>query len=61
MLKMICLLVLLMAGAGVISTVEAVPREPEYSATISFPNGCLANGVLETRLKSPAVTRWVGG
>ena len=46
MLKIICSLVFLLVGVGVIATVEAAPRGPEYSAVISFPNGCLANGVL---------------
>jgi len=45
-LKLTCLLVLLVVGVGVIGKVEAAPRGPEYSAVISFPNGCLANGVL---------------
>ena len=39
-------LVLLIVGIGIAGTVTAAPPGPEYSATISFPNGCLANGVL---------------
>ena len=39
-------MVLLIVGVGIIGAVEAAPRDPEYSATLSFPNGCAVNGVL---------------
>lgn len=44
--KMILAITVFGLGWGLISDIEAAPREPEYTVAVSFPNGCAGIGVL---------------